>query len=289
MRLQTNILALTALLASASLAACSGGGSSPGPSSTSTITPVMSATPTPTPSPSPTIQAATASGTVVDFDSNTGLAGVTVAIASYSSTAAPVAVATTGPSGTFTFTAAPGSYLIEIGSNSATDTRATYHNKVTLAAGSNAITQGVPLPEPDYTQSPAQQSGNFRLAQLSSNEQDCVSGANQGRSANSLVVLVPDEGLTEDARAILQNEIAQNTDTPSGYTANNPGFGFAQVPNGTSSSGFSSCDAWTGPSYSYVNGNPPYPYATNSSEIWYGASFGGPGNYGAQGWLTDPR
>jgi hypothetical protein len=289
MRLQTNILALTALLASASLAACSGGGSSPGPSSPSTSTPVVTSTasPAPTPSPSPTIQAATASGTVVDFDSNMGLAGVTVAIASYSSTAAPVAVATTGPSGTFTFTAAPGSYLIEIGSNSATDTRATYHNKVTLAAGSNAITQIIPSPEPDVTLAPSQTSGNVRLAQLSSVEQGCVSGANSGRTNDGLSIFIIDEALEEDSRAFLAQEIAQSTDTPSGYSSSV--YGVIGGYGNTSSSGFSPCNSWTGPSYSYVSGNPPYPYATFAGNIWYGVSYGGSGNYGSQEWAGDPR
>jgi hypothetical protein len=153
-------------------------------------------------------------------------------------------------------------------------------------AGANAITQGVPSPEPDVTLAPSQVSGNFRLAELNSNEQDCVSGANQGRAQDSLVALIPDEQLEEQARASVAGEIIQQTDTPS-QPANSYG---AIGENGfTTSSGFSSCDSWTGPTYSYVSGNPPYPYSTNASNIYYGASYGGSGNYGAQNWAVDLR
>jgi uncharacterized protein YkwD len=175
-----------------------------------------------------------------------------------------------------------------IGSNSATDTRATYHNAVTLVAGANAIAQGVPSPEPNYTLAPSQASGNFRLAQLSSNEQSCFSGANQGRAQDSLIALVLDEGLTELSRATVAVEVAQGTDTPTGFNITNS-FGNADTYGGTTSSGFSPCSSWTGPSYSYVSGNPPYPYATRVSNIWYGASYGGSGNYGDQIWADDPR
>jgi hypothetical protein len=270
------------MLAAASLAACSDGGNGP----------PVHATPTPTPTSTGTSMTATASGTVVDFASNTGLGGVTVAIAPgfSSSSTAPTPVTTTAASGAFTFVATPGSYLLVIGSNSASDTRATYHGEILLSAGQNAIAMGVPSPEPDVTFSSSQASGAYRLETLSSSQSSCLAGANSGRSANALPLMIPDQALLEIADSLNAEEVAQNTDTPS------PLFGINFEPSTataeSTSANFNPCSLWTGTGYSYVSGNPPYPYATNPSNTLYGADLmpaAGSATYGAQLWGADPR
>jgi hypothetical protein len=152
---------------------------------------------------------------------------------------------------------------------------------------------GVPSPEPDVTLSPAQASGAYRLETLSTSQSSCLSGANTGRTADSLPVIVPDESLLELADATVDEEIQQNTDTPSPlFGAGETGFVSSFTVGGTTSANFNPCSQWTGTSYSYVSGNPPYGYATNSADIYYGADLlpaMTSGTYGTQLWGQDPR
>lgn len=272
-------------LFAAALAACGGGGGggSTPPTSGGGTNPSPTSSPTTTPT-------ANASGTVVDYTSNTPLSGVPIAIASWAPGALPSPVATTDSSGKFSFTTAPGTYMLVVGSDSPTDTRSTLHENVALSSGSNTLKSATPQPEPDVTPLPSQGAGALRLMTLTSTQQDCVSGANKGRANLSLPLLVPDEYLEEDAIADTAEELAQNTDTPS------PLFGYAQ-PNGsvsgmTTEANFNPCDTWTGPGYSYVSGSPPYASATSATNIWYGASIVSTqsgGTLGSQLWSNDPR
>ena len=254
--------------------------------------PVCPTSPPTTPPPP-----ATATGKVVDYDTNVGIGGIRVAIAPWSVGATAAPVATTAPNGSFSFTVAAGHYLIVIGSDSSSDTtRATTHQSITLVYGSQPVTAPTPLAEPDVTPGPGALSGNFRLALLSADEADCLSGMNAGRTAHGLAALVEDEYALESNRAMLAEEVAQGTDTPS------PLFGAlfftyystllanpATLAGGTTSSGFQPCDLWTD-GYSFTSGNPPYIYATNGANIWYGASHSPAApHYGSQAWGADPR
>lgn len=201
-------------------------------------------------------------------------------------------MATTDAKGNFAFSEVPGTYMLIVGSNSASDMRATLHEKIVLIAGSNALGAATPQPAPDVTPLPSQSAGALRLMALSSVQQNCLTGANQGRTQDALPLLVPDEYLEEDAVSDAVEQVAQTTDTPS------PLFGYSQpfgTVNGiTTEVNFSTCSSWTGPAYSYVSGNPPYGSATNALDIWYGANFvPNPaqqyGTFGAQLWNTDPR
>lgn len=267
------------VLFTAALAACGGGGAGG-------ITPPSGGA-SETPSPIPT---ANASGTVVDYASNAPLSGVPIAIANWTPGALPSPVATTDSNGKFAFNAAVGTYLLVVGSNSPTDTRATLHEKIVLSSGSNTLAASMPQPEPDVTPLPSQIAGALRLMALSSTQQDCLTGANQGRANLSLPLLVPDEYLEEDAIADTTEELAQNTDTPS------PLFSYAQpygtVSGMTTEANFNPCDTWTGPGYSYVSGSPPYGSATSTTNTWYGAGIvptQSGGTFGSQSWSNDPR
>jgi hypothetical protein len=282
--MQKQILGGSVLVLIATLAACGGGGSATPPATNPpTSTPSGAATATPTP-----IASANASGSVVDYAADTALAGVQISIAGASPGASPTPVATTAANGTFTFATKPGPYLLYVGSNSPTDTRATLHQMVTLTSGANTLTGATPIPEANVTPVASQTAGALRLMALSSVQQDCLTGANTGRSGMSLSLLVPDEYLEEDAIADNAEEDAQATDTPT------PLFGYSQpygtVSGQTTSSGFDPCDLWTN-GYSYTSGNPPYSSATSASNIWYGAIVDETNNphYGVQMWAADPR
>ena len=287
--MQKQFLGGTVLALVAIMAACGGGG---GTTTPPTNPPSGGATSTPTSSPTP-IASANASGSVVDYAANSALAGVQISIAGASPGASPTPVATTAANGTFTFATKPGSYLLYVGSNSPTDTRATLHQMVTLTSGANTLTGATPVPEPDVTPVASQTAGALRLMALSSVQQDCLSGANAGRTSASLGLLVPDEYLEEDAVAWNAEESTQQTDTPT------PMWGSGSQPYGqfsgmTTSLNFNPCDSWTGTNYSYVSGNPPYPFATNPANLWFGADLAlTPGNtYGTEGaqlWMNDPR
>jgi hypothetical protein len=272
------------------LVACSGGGGGGNPMPPTggpTATPVVTPTATPTP------VVANASGKVVDEAANTPLSGITVAIAAQSAGAAYNTVATTAADGTFAFSTAPGAYVLRIGDGSTTGPKATLYQAITLNAGTDALHGITPGTAAGITYTAAQTSGNFRLEALTANAANCLSGANSGRTG-SLPQMVPDEYLTEVADAWLQAEIAQSTDTPTSAGLNSILDAAFQSEAGkvvgSTSMDAGSCTAWTGPAYSYVNGNPPYPFATNALNVRYGAAFGvGNTTYGDQIWTIDPR
>jgi hypothetical protein len=199
-----------------------------------------------------------------------------------------VLTVTTNTSGVFSFSIAPGTYLLTIGSNSPTDTRTTFHNQIVLTAGTNALSQGVPNPELDVVLSPGQTSGNFRLAQLTSIEQSCLSGMNAGRNTVGLSALVPDEQGTEYTRAGSDQEAVQMTDTPTLTTT--PPYYYYGITAGIAAfggAGFTSCPEYTN-AYTFGTGSPPYSAATNPSDVWYAANWNTE-TYTGQIFLTDPR
>jgi hypothetical protein len=276
----------------ASFAACGGGGGG------STV-----AAPAPSPSSSGYVEpispgAANVSGTVVDYVTNTPKPGVTIATAAYVAGASPAPIATTDATGSFHIAMPPGTYLLVIGSNSPADTTTTLHTKITVTAGADLLAAPMATAPPNVTLTAAQTSGNFRLTTLSGNQLSCYTAANAGRVQLGLPQLIPDEYLTEAATALVQEEVAQNTDTPaplfgSGvgsvfeFSANLGGFDAGQS---TTSFGFAQCSTWTGVAYSYVAGNPPYSSATSSSSLWYGANQSAlASEYAAQAWQGDPR
>ena len=266
------------------LTACGGGGGS------------TAAGPIPTPTPD---VRAVASGTVVDTASGAPLSGTLVALEPFVAGASPVTTTTAAADGSFvTPPVSPGRYLLVVGADSPTDARSAFHLPVTLAAGSNALSAPLPQPAPNVQYAPAQLSGAFRLAALSADEAGCLAGANAGRKQLGLRALVSDELLLEDARAVLQEEAAQSTDTPVPLFADPPAaqyvFAGLSAPMHTEQD-FPQCAVWTGPAYSYDPNQPPYAQAANPAEIWFGAAFaparnGDPhASYGAQLWEPDPR
>lgn len=279
-RMKITFLAIASLTAASFLAGC-------GTSQT-----IGANQPTPTPAPSATAAPnANVTGTVVDEGSNAPLAGVAVAMASWApgSTPAPsTQVATTTGTGGFTFTVTAGTYLLTIGSNSTSGPQATLNVGVTLTGGANALTLPTPAPVANVTYTAAQTSGNFRLMMLTASQQDCLSGANAGRASATLGALIPDEFLEEDVEATLAEEVAQNTFQP------NPLFALASQPFGTpnemvdAATGLSVCDQYSN-GFSFGSpANPPFAYATNGSNVWYGGDVNTAASpyYGTQAWST---
>jgi hypothetical protein len=301
-----NVTLIRGLLALSVLAGCGGGGASspsmpPNPAPTASLVATAPVAPTPKPSPtsSPASTQATATGTVVDYAANTPLSGVKVAIAPFTLGAAATQVATTNASGQFTFTTAPGTYYLVIGSDSATDTTTTLHTKIVLAAGANALTAPMPPAEPDVTLTAAQQSGNFRLTALAGNQLSCFTGTNQGRAAASLTLEIPDEYLTESATAVAQEGTAENLAEPTplfaGFGTYSEALGNAVATEAIATlGGFTTCSSWTGPAFSFVSTNTEvFALATNPANIYFGANMiagsPSPNGTGAQEWAVDPR
>ncbi len=288
---------------------CGGGGGGstavPAPTSAPPGQPVQQQTPTVPVSPAPTPTSspsgtgpASVSGSVVDFASNTPLGGVNVALAPYTHGAAAVPQATTAPNGTFSFATTAGIYLLVIGSDVPSDTRTTIHQRLVVNPGSNPLAAATAKPEPNVTPFPSQLTSNFRLTSFSGDQLDCFNGANRGRAGIGLNPLVPDEYATETANATAQEAVGQDTDTPLPmFRAESYVYASALGSTGllglTDEENFVPCSAWTGPNYSYVSGNPPYPFATDPGSIWYGVSILPARsiqiNYGQQLWLKDPR
>ncbi len=282
--------------ASPSASPTSSGSATASPTATATATPTGSATATPTGSatatPTASASPVSASGTVVDFDTNAGLSGITISIAPLGSGSPYTPVTTSGAGGAFTFTAAPGTYVLAVGSNSSSDqTRATEHDVVTLYPNTaNALTAVIPSPAPQVTLAPSQLSGNFRLAALNSTEQSCFQGVNAGRSSKSLSALIYDEYSLEYSRASIAEEVAQKTDAGNPLVTN-PGTAFL-TPLGfqvvTSGQGFANCTAYTN-SYTFNSTSVPYPVAIQPSIAWYAASFAsGSTNYTNEIFDIDP-
>lgn len=187
------------------LTACGGGsGTSPAPA------PLPTATSIPTPTSSPGTLRAT--GKLVDHETGIPLAGIHVGLAPWIAGATPVPQPTTDASGNIAITAAAaGKYLLVIGSDSPSDpnNRPTIHDAITLNAGASPQTLVAPTmpPVPSTTPNPIEQSGNFRLTTLTSNEQLCFALENSKRTSLSYAPVVSDEWLVENNRMGLQEEI----------------------------------------------------------------------------------
>lgn len=281
-------LAALALMLPLALVACGGGGASGG-----------GALP---PAAAPSTATASATGRVVDAGSGAPLAGVAVALAPWTRGAAPIASATTAADGTFAVAAAPGRYLLVVGSDQPADARTTFHLGVTLASGANALVAPAPLPEPNVVYAAPQLSGAFRLATPAGDEASCVASANLGRANAGLRPFVADEMLYEETQAIRAEEFAQDTDTPSPlYPVPNGVGGTAQsIFGGTttvhSEESFPTCGSWLGPAYAFQFGSPAYADVTNAANVWFAASFATKGasaisnpSYGAMAMAPDPR
>lgn len=244
---------------------------------TSSITPAQTATPTTTATPTSSPATATVSGTVVDFATNTALTGVNVWTAT--TNGGPYTMATTtSATGAFSFTWSPGQVLyLQIGSGNTSGTQTTLHAKYAIS-GTTTLVVPTPQPVPNYTANAAQLSGHFRLMTLNATQTECLTAANQGRTNLSIPLLMPDEYLEELAIVNVANEVASNSDTPPGNVSN-PGayanaldMGASNYAWSTAAAGSGTCSSYTGPGYSYVNGTPPYPYASSSSYLWYGST-----------------
>jgi hypothetical protein len=252
---------------------------------------------------------AVATGTVYDFESDKPLGGVAVLIASWKKNAPLHLVTVTSSDGTFRFSIGPGTYLLQLGSSRPPYNYALLHEQVTLHAGSNVIRGLKPTKEPQVHQRPAQHAGELRLMKLDPVQLACLNAAQQGRREKHLPLLEPDEYLDENAIADNDEKGAQNTAEPKplfGYTqplgnvwglTTDPG---GQVGTDPVKTEELNCTYWTGPDYSYIRGNPPYPWAASTNAIWYGADYearaqnGGKGSwrnytYGSQMWDDDPR
>ncbi len=327
-------LQFAGVMAIALLAACGGGGGTgPGGGGTPPTNP-PSATPcpagytgTPPNCDAPPSQASV-TGKLVDYDSQAPLSGEPVAIAAGSvgcaetsinygqpvsictvpngggiapSALAPyVAVATTAPDGSFSFTASPGPYLLRIGSDSPTDTRPTIHDAILLKGGPNPLVAPTMPPQPGCTgctfgggnlpgtvNPPIQSSGIYRLALLTAVEEECLSANITDRKAIGLGTLIPDEWLTENSRDFYAEQVATNTLGQGGE--------FATIHSQTFGGGSITCR-------DYVTTTFQNPKSSNSLEknadpqaVWYGGTFGaypfgnGINHVGTEEWLHDPR
>lgn len=285
------------------LAACGGGGTTssspmpaaPGASSVGALSDGM-ATAT-----------AIARGTVVDAESGAPLAGVTVSLSPYIVGAAPMARTSTDGAGNFAVGARTADwYLLTVGSESPADNvRPTLHLRVRMTTGTTVVQGPSPYTYNDIHYTAPQTAGAVRLTTLTANEKDCLAGAQQGRAMLKLPPVIVDELLLEDARAVLQEIFAQDTDTPTPLypSASQPHFlfdGLEAVMH--TEEGFPTCSSWSGPQYSYVpsdpyqGAHPPYPQASDPKMIYYGTAFELAGSrkvssasYGAQLYAVDPR
>jgi hypothetical protein len=278
------LYATLALVLGSSLAAC-GGGSSP--------TPTVSATPTATATAtaSPIASTANLSGTVVDFDTNTGLAGVPVKLAPWTHGAAPTTIATTAPNGSFAFSTAPGHYLLVIGNDSPTDTRASIHAEITPGPGNDSLVQGVPSTQTNVTLTPAQLSGNFRLATLSntatSQELQCLTEENALRATAGVIPVTEDETILEFARDDVQQMTALDAlSTPILSTYAYNALGYAASDNRGGSLNCTDAETTT------IGGARPAAFLSPSA-TWFAASWQQPTypptTFFGEGVAADPR
>lgn len=278
------------LVAAAALTACGGGGGGGG------VTPPSGGGPTPCPSgwtgtapscvaPTSTPSTTTANGTVVDDASNSPLSGVQVALQPWVENASPSPVATTNAQGQFSFTAANGHYLLIIGSNSASDTRATVHDNVTLKGGSQPLVAPTEWPMPTITPKPSELSGAYRLMTLDTTIQTpCLSAVNAARANLSLAALVPDEWLEENSFYANQAQNNQNLTTFPGGLAT----GSEDQDNGATS-----CNEWIQSLISGKTGTwSGYGMLSSPYALWYGGAFYNSGswqhNVGWEEWGYDP-
>jgi len=251
----------------------------------------VSSTPTPVPTPSPiaSAQAASAHGKLVDSDTNLPIGGENVGIAPFFRGASLNRVAVTAIDGSFSFTTAPGKYLLVIGMNSTNLGMTTFHGPVSLNTGDNPLAQGVPIPNPQKTNSPAQASGAYRLISLGTTEQECLNAVNDGRLNSALPFLIPDESAYEEARSYSDSQVKQATASP--MFSPNPAF--ADLFGYYSSfvgSGYANCTAYA-ETYSFGIGNPPNSAVINPRVVWYAGEYAttASNNFAVQVELVDPR
>ena len=312
-------IALAALGLGLTVTACGGGGGSSSGPQAGAVPPVVS-TPAPTSAP---VQTQTlscvrstpgigsnagpvvATGTVVDASGGAPLAGVPVALTSWAKGASAVTSGTTDASGNFALSVSTaGQYLLVIGGNVPSDGCASMHLPVTLASGSNAIAGPVPSPAPpQVTYTAPQSAGALRIATLTSDEQTCMIGTNQGRAMNGLPALVVDEELLEESHAYLQEELAQKTDEAYPMYANHQFsvfiFAFPATVAMHSAQDYLGCAGWTSPSSTISEwqgpggpSGPSNPDAMSPANAWIGVTSTGygPGSmFGAQIFEQDPR
>jgi len=262
--LKSRTLFFCAVLASAVPAACGGGGGASAPS-----------LPSATPSPTPPANAVAGAGTLVDHDTGAPLSGIAVGLAPWLAGATPVPQGTTDPSGRFTVTAAPGRYLLVIGSDSPNDPqqRATIHDAIVLAEAPATQILAAPTmpPVPSTTPNPIERSGNFRLTTMNANEQACLAYENQKRASLSYAPVVEDEWLAENQRMAVQQEI------------NGGGVGGGGLLTNYNGSGGLGCTSMIDNDYSVITnmGNPDL--------LWYGADEVTVSNGGVDEGMLDPR
>lgn len=137
---------------------------------------------------------------MIDYDSGSGVGGLTIKFGPWTPGAALAAVTTTAADGSFSFTSQPGSYELQIGSDSALDSRTTLIAHVTLQPGSNALAVATPPPQPFVTPDPVQLGGTFRVKSLSSDQQACLTGANQLFASQNAPQYAQDEYIWETMR-----------------------------------------------------------------------------------------
>ena len=216
-----------------------------------------------------------------------------VSISAYTAGATITQVATTTSTGTFSFTTAPGTYYLVIGSDSPTDTTTTLHTKIVLTAGANALTLPIPPAETDVTYTAAQLSGNFRLTALSGNQLSCFTGQNAGRTSASLSAEIPDELMTE---SMTDEGVQADADGGQGIgIAANP-FSFEASIGGVamtyvSTAGYeASCPQLT-QMFDFDSANEVYPYSTATANLYFGAAVMGSvaNGFTGQTWAVDPR
>ena len=263
MNKRTRVAVLFFVLGSISFGftACGGGGGGGG----GAITPPG---PTPTLAPSST----NASGKLVDDASNAPLAGIPVKIEPWTSLATPLPSpqTTTAADGTFTLANVPnGHYLLVIGSDSSSDTtRPTIHDNVSLTGGNQTLKAPLLPAIPLITPAPAEMGGVYRLTTLDPvAEVSCFTAFNAQRAARSLPLVVEDEWLTENARAIVV--MHQNPAYTPGMTA--PGNPFGILTTGNDSSGGTSCAASNIPFVFSVPG--ALVYSASPATQWFGGNF----------------
>jgi hypothetical protein len=240
------------------LAACGGGGGG--------ATPPTSGPP-PTQTPTATPSTTTASGKVVDRATSTALAGVSVAIEPWTYPSTPIPEATTASDGTFSFTAPNGHYLLIVGSDSASDTRATVHDSITLKGGPQVLAAPTAFPEPSVTPPASETSGAYRLMTLDTQWQTpCLSATNTQRANLGLAALVPDEWLEENAEEIHQAQLSLDL----------VGLGSGAIvsAHNTNGSGQADCAAFV--ATDYVAGMPTWStdqVAMSPYTVWFGGAF----------------
>lgn len=267
MLLRRRLATSGALLLVVVLTSCGGGGS--GPSSA----PIPPSGPTPCPSgyqgSAPNCSAyttASISGSVVDYKTGVALAGIRVALAPWAATnpwtpPSPVPVATTDPSGAFTATASPGPYLLVIGSDSASDTRATVHQYVSLNLGPNPLKAPGPTYVTDWTVPASEQTGQFRLMTLDQTVQgSCLSAINTRRASLGLKALIPDEWLEETSYDVGEAFI------------NNGGGQLVLNQNSYVIGPTTNCDSLL-VSYDFASTSPSYNLVTGPYLLWYGGAY----------------